>query len=82
MIFTLYVLAYLFIGWVVASICLILSIRNHPKRAPEDEDFIVPFFLWWLALIGIFIYCVVEATLWLGRKTTIFITKNMKGKTK
>lgn len=84
MIIALCILVYLFIGWVVASACLTLSIRNNPKRDPEDDyiDFVIPFFFWWLALIGFFIYYTVEAVLWLGRKTEILITKNKKGDTK
>lgn len=77
MIIALCILVYLFIGWIVASICLTLSIRNRSKRDPEDGyiDFVIPFFLWWLVLIGFVIYYAINAVLWLGRKTEIFITK-------
>lgn len=84
MIIALCILVYLFIGWIVASICLALSIRNQPKREPKDDyiDFVMPFFLWWLVLIGFFIYGIIESSLYLGRKTGVFITKNMKGEMK
>lgn len=83
MIIALCILAYLIIGWIVASICLAISIRNNLKRAPQDcyTDFVVPFFFWWLVLIGFFIYYAIEAILWLGYKTEIFITKISKEKT-
>lgn len=78
------ILAYFLIGWIVASACLTLSIRNNSKRTPNDDyaDFVIPFFLWWLALMGLFVYCAIESSLWLGRQTKIFITKNMKGENK
>lgn len=81
MIVALCILAYLFIGWIVASVCLALSIHYNSKRTPEDDyiDFVVPFFFWWLVLIGFFFYFTINATLWLGRKTENFVTKNMKG---
>lgn len=80
MIIALCILVYLFIGWIVASICLTLSIRKRPKREPEDGyiDFVIPFFLWWLVLIGFFIYYAVNTVLRLGHKTEIFITKIRK----
>lgn len=84
MIIALCILVYLFIGWIVASVCLTLSIRCNPKREPKDGyiDFVVPFFFWWLVLIGFFIFYAVRTGLWLGRKTEILITKNKKGEIK
>jgi small basic protein len=84
MIVALCILTYLFIGWIVASVCLTWSIRTNPKRTPDDDyiDFVVSFFFWWLVLAALLVYCAVEISLWLGRKTRIFITKNMKGDNK
>lgn len=84
MIVALCILAYLIIGWIVASACLTLSIRYNPKREPKDDyiDFVVPFFFWWLVLIAFFVYYAVNAGLWLGRKTEILITKSKQGENK
>jgi len=62
MIIALCVLTYFLIGLIVASACLTLSIRNNPKREPNDgyTDFVIPFYLWWLVLIGFFIYYAIE----------------------
>lgn len=77
MIVALCILAYLFIGWIVASVCLAWSIRKYPAHTPDDDyiDFIVPFFFWWLVLAAILAYYAVEISVWLGRKMKIFVTK-------
>lgn len=81
MIIALCVLTYFLIGWIVASVCLTISIYIKDKTE-LSTDFVLPFCLWpIISIVSVFIL-IGEIIFGLGRITEKVISKLMKGETK
>lgn len=78
MIIALCILAYLFIGWIVASICLTISMRNNNKTE-LSSDFVLPFILWPLVIMVYVIRLIGMIIMRIGRMTEKIISKLTKG---
>jgi hypothetical protein len=80
MIVALYVLSYLFIGWIVASVGIAISMRHN--RAELHSDFVVLSLLWPLVIIAFVLILIIYIILVIGRMIARAISKLMKGATK
>jgi hypothetical protein len=80
MIVALYILAYLFIGWIVASVWLAISMRYN--KVELHSDFIVISLLWPLVITALVLVLIIYISMLIGRMIGRTISKLMKGKTK
>lgn len=81
MIVALCILAYLIIGWIVASACLTISMR-HNNKAEISSDFALPFCLWPFVIIASVILLAIKIVMWLGHTTEKVILNLTKGDNK
>lgn len=76
MIVALYVLAYLFIGWIVAGVHLAISMRYN--KAEVYSDFIVLSLLWPLVIIAFVLVLIIYISLLIGHMIARAISKLKK----
>lgn len=81
MLVALYVLTYILIGWIVASVCLTISMRNNGKHNIELLwDFVLPFIFWPAVIIAFVFILKFKIIMYLGRITEKVISKLMERK--
>lgn len=75
------VFAYILIGWIVASVCLTISMRYNKNRELSIE-FAIPFCFWPFVIMASMIVLAIKIIMWLGHTTEKMILNLTKGENK
>jgi hypothetical protein len=79
MIIALFILGYILVGWIVASLCLTIAMRNSNKAEADILcDFVIPFVFWPIVIIGSVIELMLNIIIWIGNITEKAIAKLKK----